>query len=86
MDKYEYITKLARFLCENKMTMTVPNLADHLNWNGFKTSYETEYQGGRGTSLIHAVYDWLVSQEREDDAEIVALAFKKPDGGYAYEK
>lgn len=63
MDKKEYIKRLADFLVSNGTTMTGENLADHLNWNNFKTSYNTTYAGSRGTyTLIHATYDWLVSQ------------------------
>lgn len=87
MDKKEYIRRLAIFLVKNNTTMTGENLAEHLNWNEFLTNYGTEYQGGRGTyTLIHATYDWLVSIGEEDDADKVALAFKKPDGTFAYNK
>jgi len=87
LEKKEYVRRLAKFLVENQTTMTGRNLADHLNWNEFKTSYDTEYAGGRGTyKLINATYDWLVSIEFQNDADCVALAFKKPDGTFAYEK
>ncbi len=87
MDKKEYIRRLANFLVKNNTTMTGENLAEHLNWNEFLTNYGTEYQGGRGTyTLIHATYDWLESIGEDDDAHNVALAFKKPDGSFAYNK
>ena len=85
MDKKEYIKRLAIFLVDNGTTMSGEDLAKHLNWNNFKTSYGSEYQGGRGTyTLIHATYDWLVSNEKQIDANKVAIAFQKPDGAYAY--
>jgi hypothetical protein len=87
MDKKEFIRKLAAFLVSTDATMTGETLADLLNWNGFKTNYDTEYAGGRGTyKLIHATYDWLVSIGEQEDANNVADAFKKPDGTYAYDK
>lgn len=67
--------------------MNVKDLAGLLNWNGFETNYHTRFAGGRGTyTLIHATYDWLVSIGNTVDADKVALAFKKPDGSYAYNK
>ncbi len=87
MEKKEYITQLAKFLVATNTTMTGETLADLLNWNKFKTNYNSEYEGGRGTyTLIHATYDWLVAHENQEDADQVALAFKKPDGTYAYNK
>lgn len=87
MDKKEYISQLATFLVLTKTTMTGETLATLLNWNGFKTSYNAEYEGGRGTyTLIHATYDWLVSNGKQTEADNVAMAFKKPDGTYAYNK
>lgn len=87
MDKKEYIRKLGIFLVDNGMTMDVPNLAEHLNWNNFKTNYEASYSGKRGTyTLIHATYDWLVSIGEPADAAKVAEAFRKPDNTYAYDK
>jgi hypothetical protein len=87
MDKKEYIRRLADFLVSNGTTMTGENLADHLNWNNFKTSYNTTYTGSRGTyTLIHATYDWLVRQGDQLAADKVAKAFKKPNGSYAYAK
>jgi len=87
MDKKEFIRKLGSFLVSTDATMTGKTLADLLNWNGFKTSYDTEYAGGRGTyKLIRATYDWLVKIGDQEAADKVAEAFKKPNGTYAYEK
>lgn len=87
MEKKEYIAKLANFLIENEKSMDAINLAQHLNWNDYLTNYETPYEGKRGIyTLIHSVYDWLVKNNRIQEAENVAKAFKKPDGSYAYDK
>ena len=85
MDKREYIRRLAEFLMSTGTSMNVQELAGLLNWNGFKTNYDSPFKGGRGTyTLIHATYDWLVSSGKTTDADNVALAFKKPNGTYAY--
>ena len=87
MDKKEYIRRLAKFLVSNKMTMTGKSLADHLNWNDFRTNNGDKHRGGRGTyTIIDATYKWLVSIGEQVDADNIALAFKKPDGTYAYDK
>lgn len=87
IDKKEYIRRLAEFLISTSTSMHVKELAGLLNWNGFKTNYDTHFKGGRGTyKLIHATYDWLMTTGMSKDADNVAKAFKKPDGTYAYDK
>jgi len=87
MEKKEYITQIANFLISTNTTMNVTQLADLLNWNNFKTNYDSEYSGKRGTfKLIHSVYDWLISNNRKQEADNVAFAFLKLDRTYAYEK
>ncbi len=87
MDKKEFIKRLGSFLVSTEATMTGKTLADLLNWNGFKTNYDTEFVGVRGTyKLIRATYDWLVKIGDQESADKVAEAFKKPDGTYAYDK
>lgn len=87
MDKKEYIGHLATALISNSKTMTGESLANHLNEIGFETSYGAEYTGGRGTyTLIHATYDWFVSNGNPSTADKIAKAFVKPDGTFAYDK
>jgi hypothetical protein len=87
MNKKEYIGHLANVLVSNNTTMTGENIAHHLNEIGFKTSYGTEYEGGRGTyKLISDTYDWFVAKGKQADADNIAHAFTKPDGTYAYNK
>jgi hypothetical protein len=85
-EKKYYIWQLASFLASHEMTMSAEELAEHLNRNRFKTNYETEYQGGRGTyTLIHATWNWLENElHLSCEAEKVAKAFVKSDGTYAY--
>jgi hypothetical protein len=81
-----YIWHLAAFLNQHGKTMSGEELADHLNRNGFVTSYGTEYSGGRGTyTLIKATWSWLHNDlGLKGESEHVANAFVKPDGSYAY--
>jgi len=82
-----YIWRLAAFLSDNQMVMSGEELAEHLNRNGFLTSYGEEYQGERGTyKLIEATWKWVNNELGLDDEAVkVAKAFVKPDGTYAYE-
>jgi hypothetical protein len=66
MYKKECIGHLAKVLDSNNTTMTGENLANHLNEIGFKTSYGTEYEGGRGTNkLISDTYDRFVANGKQ---------------------
>ena len=66
--------------------MAVNELAIHLNRNNFKTNSGEEYEGSRGTyTLVHATYDWLISIDKQDDADKVAQSFTKSDGSYAFD-
>ena len=82
-----YILKLANFLVDNETTMSGKELADHLNRNGFLTSYGTEYAGGRGTyKLLSETYNWIANDmQLEIEAQKFAKAFVQPDGTYPWE-
>ena len=86
-EKRAYIWRLAVFLHTSGMVMSGEELAEHLNRNNFLTGYGSEYQGGRGTyTLIRSTWRWLNDDlQMPNEAEHVARAFVKPDGGYAYE-
>ena len=83
-----YIWKLADFLCQHSMKMSGRELAAHLNRNNFLTSYDTEYEGGRGIyRLIRETWRWLNDElGLPDEARKVAEAYVTPDGRYAYEE
>lgn len=85
--KKTYVWRLAEFLGRYDMRMSGEELADHLNRNDFLTEYAEKYAGGRGTyTLIRETWKWLQEDlELPEEAEKVARAFVKPDGGYAYE-
>ena len=85
-EKKLYVYRLASSLYVNRETMSGRTLAEHLNQNGFLTSYGTEYQGGRGTyRLIGVTWKWVNDEHGLREAQKVAKAFVKPDGSYAYE-
>jgi hypothetical protein len=87
MDKKEFIRRLANSLVANSKTITGIELANHLNLNNYKTNTGSLYEGKRGTyRLVTATYDWLDAFGLQNEANNVALAFKKPNGEYAYNK
>lgn len=88
MTNKELIHKLALFLYEYDLKMSVRELADLLNRNGYRTSYGAEYQGERGTlKLISSTYQWVLDEtDDQNQADAVASSFVKENGAYAYEK
>ncbi|AGH81272.1 hypothetical protein PCNPT3_06660 [Psychromonas sp. CNPT3] len=83
--KKKYISDLATFLSNQGKVMSGEELAVHLNRNGFRTSYGSKYKGGRGTyKLIKSIWSTHDSAEERNEADNVANAFVKPNGGYAY--
>jgi hypothetical protein len=84
-----YVWRLARFLAEQGkvMSVPVPELAEHLNRNGMRTTYGERYVGGRGVyTLVRQTYNWLADgMHLQEEAEKVAVSFVKDDGTYAYE-
>jgi hypothetical protein len=83
--KKDYILKLAVFLENNGMKMSGEELAKHFNRNNLRTSYGTEYKGGRGTyKLIRETYHWLKRKGLLNEADKIAKVFVKPDGSFAY--
>ncbi|EIC20854.1 hypothetical protein [Thiorhodovibrio frisius] len=84
-DKYELVAWVAATLIKHDAFMVVPTLAEILNDKGFKTDYDTEYSGGRGTyRLVSSTYIRLEKDGAIDEARYVAEAFRKPDLTYAY--
>lgn len=87
MNNKKYIHEVAIAARQSGITIQVAHIVAAMNHLGYTTSYATEYKGGRGSyTLIHATYDWLVAQGKQDDADMVAMTYVKPDGSYAYEK
>jgi hypothetical protein len=68
------------------MTMSGPELAEHLNRNNFLTSYGTEYEGGRGIyRLISQTYKWLKELGLEEEAGNFPMAYVQGNGEYPWE-
>ena len=87
MDNKQYVFEVATLLDRAGTNLPAAELANIMNQFGRTTTYGTEYAGLRGThTLIHVTYDWLVAQGNQNGADIVATAFTKPDGSYAYNK
>jgi len=85
MTSKQFVSNLAQQLHAQGQTMMAYDLANQLNANGIKTTYGSTYAGARGTyTLIEATYHWLDNQGLSNDAHLVAVAFTKPDGTYAY--
>jgi hypothetical protein len=86
MNKRQYVTTLALSLYHSGQVMSGRDLASNLNSNGFQTNYGTPYVGARGIyTLIRSIYHWLVSLGNQNDADVIAEVFVKPDGTYAYD-
>jgi hypothetical protein len=84
--KKMYVAKLAAFLASHNMTMSCPELVDHLNRNNFLTGYEEEYKGERTYRLIQETYNWLKRLELVDDANNFPLAFVNDNGELVWDK
>ena len=86
MNSKQFVLQTAQQLNAQGQKMMAYDLANQLNANGIKTSYGSTYAGARGTyTLIDATYKWLDNQGLTNDAHLVAIAFTKPDGTYAYD-
>lgn len=87
MKNREYIRQLANFLVQTNTTMNGEILAEHLNWNNFKTKNGIKYKGKRGTYvLIRNTWKWLDKNGYKSEAQNVADSFLTIDGKYAYKK
>ena len=83
----EVIIRIAAMLKKQNASISVSMLARILNEAGCRTSYGARYSGGRGTyKLVKTTWQYCQNGLKCPDlADQVALAFRKPDGQYAYE-
>jgi hypothetical protein len=87
MNNKKYILEVAVAARQAGITIQVAHIVAAMNHLGYNTTAGNQYKGGRGSyTLIHATYDWLVSQGKQGDADMVAWTYVKPDGSYAYQK
>lgn len=83
---YDTIAFISNELRKHEATMTVPLLFKIINLIGCQTSYGTKYSSGRGSyRTISLAYDKYKNAGQVDIAESIAIAFRKPNGDYAYE-
>ncbi|MBR5033249.1 MAG: hypothetical protein IKX70_06240 [Treponema sp.] len=83
--KYALIANIAKFLCENNLTMTGEELAGILNRKCLTTSYGSMYSGGRGTyRMIRSCWDYFNNLNKKKEKQYIENAFVKKDGAYAY--
>lgn len=84
--KFDFVEWVAEELKKQGSFMSAPTLAYLLNDLGYRTNYDSEYQGARGTyNLISGTYHRLDGVGKSDRARMVAEAFRKPNFEYAYE-
>ena len=84
-EKRDFIVGLAGLLDESGAKMSVPMLAELLNFNEYFTESGEPYDGKRGTyHLIRSIFDQLKAEKRDDEAGMVATVFVKPDGELAW--
>jgi hypothetical protein len=81
----QLVLDLAESFHQQGIRRPVSVLADLLNAAGHRTVYGTPYKGKRGTyRLVSMTYRRLHGAGRTAQASMVAAAFTKPNGGYAY--
>ena len=79
------VEQIAVELRKQDACMTVPFLCHVLNGAGFRPDCGDDYKAGRGSYRMLSWYYRYYEKKKPDVAEAIALAFKKPNGEYAYE-
>lgn len=86
--KFDFVAWVADELKKRDTFMSVPTLIDLVNAQGYKTNYGSDFSGGRGSyNLVSGTYHRLKalgSQEGDNKAHNVAVAFRRPNFEYAY--
>lgn len=83
--KFECVAWVADELKKRDTFMSVPALCTLLNEHGYRTNYDEEFTGGRGSyRLVSGTYHRLDEAGQPDRARNVALAFRRPNFEYAY--
>lgn len=83
--KYILLATIAKFLCENKLTMTGEELSGILNRKGITRKDGTSYCGGRGIyTLIRNCYKYFDEKGEKQKKNFIKTAFVKKNGNYAY--
>lgn len=83
--KFECVEWIAEELTKRGSFMSVPTLVGILNELGYRTDYNMEYDGVRGSyNLVSGTYKRLERANKPERAKMVAVAFRKPNFEYAY--
>ncbi len=81
----QLVRDVAEFCDRHGFRLPTQTLAAILNAAGVRTSYGTPYKGRRGTyRLVKATHRRLERAGRTAEASMVARAFTRPNGAYAY--
>lgn len=83
--RHQLISDIAEECSKNASTMNVTELAQRLNEKGLKTTYGSDYSGGRGTyRLIQSAYWCYERMEEHDKAKHIADSFVNAKGNCAW--
>ena len=78
---YEFVISLAKYMVANGKTCSFDTVAQSLN----TAAGCPQYKGGRGTARVVAgAYHYADRNNRPDDAQAVADAFRNKQGRKAY--
>lgn len=84
-DSFEFVAWVANQLKKYETFMSIPALCELLNKKGYKTTYGTFYNAGRGSyRLVRSTYYRMKKKGDLDCAHNIAVAFRRPNFGYAY--
>lgn len=83
--RHKFISKIAEKCAIEGSTTYIKELARLLNENNFRTSYNAEYAGGRGTyRLVQSAYWYYERMEEHERARHIADVFVNADGNIVW--
>nr|WP_152557913.1 retron St85 family RNA-directed DNA polymerase [Nonlabens ulvanivorans] len=83
----EYIHQVAFVASGLKIQIQIEDLRQSMNYLGYRTKKGAKYLKGRGFHrLIGLTFKWLEKQNKNEEADKVALTFINADGSYSYKK
>jgi len=84
MSTCDAVKKIAIEMRKQDACMTVRFLCEVLNSCGFRTNYNEIYRAGRGSYRMLSWFYRKLEKVEPESAEAIAMAFKNPNGDYAY--
>ena len=77
----DFVGNLANELAKKGSTMNQRQVSSALNASGRKTTYGTDYQGGRGTNkLVSTSYDYFDNKGDKETAKNIAERITNSEG------